>query len=385
MSGVTAWRGPKVSANKPMTKFLIALAIFALLFCSACFSSYDPESTDHLQPAVYSASFSPTEASIVFTMFNYDCGGIFLMDYQGRVLQWLVRTTGPLRLASPVFSPDGKKIAFVSSSKESHGDLYLMDRDGQNLVQLTSGPDHDRQPCFSSNGRTIYFLRHDRGGIYPVFDQRSSWHGDVYQVGVHTKQVRRVTHQDYYRLWTLAVFPDNRHLLLGTTHYQTRTAETGHDLWKVDSRDPGKAWPVEPNLKPFAPDPRSHFVGPPFYIQIHSPTLSRDGRFLAFAWSNPLPGKSSCLFPCDQTFLTELADRRTEKLTALPAGSDPQDISPDNRLVLVSNQAQMKESPKGVFSRSNLWMVKRDGTGLKNLKLDFRGVLDKPPTPVRLP
>lgn len=318
-------------------------------------------------------------------MFNYEHSGIFLMDYQGRVLQWLVRTTGPLRLASPVFSPDGKKIAFVSSSKESHGDLYLMDRDGQNLVQLTSGPDHDRQPCFSPDGRTIYFLRHDRGGIYPVFDRRSSWHSDVYQVEVHTKQVRRVTHQDYYRLWSLAVFPGGKHLLLGTTYYQPDKAQTGHDLWKVDSRDASRAWPVEPNLSQFAPDPRSHFAGPPFYIRINNPTLSRDGRFLALAWSNPIPGKSICHFPCDQTFIAEMATMQTTQLANLPAGSTPQDISHDNRLVLVSNQAQMKESPKGVFPRSNVWMVRRDGSGLKNLKLDFRAVLEHPHVQVRRP
>ncbi|MBU2519166.1 MAG: hypothetical protein KKB57_16400, partial [Proteobacteria bacterium] len=61
------------------------------------------------------------------------------------------------------------------------------------------------------------------------------------------------------------------------------------------------------------------------------------------------------------------------------------DISPDNQWIIFSGPHKRVPISSGVLFPSNLWMVRRDGSGLTNLKLDFRGVLDKPPAALRLP
>ena len=69
---------------------------------------------------------------------------------------------------SPVFSPDGKKIAYLGHDWQFHSydvaNLYVMDADGSNSKLLTAKFDRDvRSPCWSADSKTIYFLADDHG------------------------------------------------------------------------------------------------------------------------------------------------------------------------------------------------------------------------------
>ncbi len=58
--------------------------------------------------------------------------------------------------AYPVFSPDGKQIAF-SSTRGGNWQVYLMDADGRNTTQLTSGPMQAIHPSFSPDGARLVY------------------------------------------------------------------------------------------------------------------------------------------------------------------------------------------------------------------------------------
>ena len=70
-------------------------------------------------------------------------------------------TTGPDD-AEPAWSPDGKRIAFsrlaerLDATGRRFSMIYVMDADGSNVVQLTQGP-FDREPTWSPDGRRIAF------------------------------------------------------------------------------------------------------------------------------------------------------------------------------------------------------------------------------------
>jgi dipeptidyl aminopeptidase/acylaminoacyl peptidase len=67
------------------------------------------------------------------------------------------------RIADPQVSPDGKWIVFVVSSTDLEAnrrrtDLWLVGTDGAGLRRLTSDPASDVNPCWSPDGKTIWFL-----------------------------------------------------------------------------------------------------------------------------------------------------------------------------------------------------------------------------------
>jgi len=65
------------------------------------------------------------------------------------------------RNSVPVISPDGTKVAYMSSRRGERPNLWMMDVDGQHPLQLTSDSRFDAQPEWSSDGSRILYL--DKG------------------------------------------------------------------------------------------------------------------------------------------------------------------------------------------------------------------------------
>lgn len=77
-------------------------------------------------------------------------------------------TFGPFYDSEPAFSPDGKRIAFVSNRDDgSDGNLFLFDVASGNITQLT----HEFQvgmPVWSADGKTIAYLSYLKREEYPA-------------------------------------------------------------------------------------------------------------------------------------------------------------------------------------------------------------------------
>jgi len=67
----------------------------------------------------------------------------------------------------PVWSPDGKYIAFASN-KEGTYDIYVMELETREVKQLTSGKGNDQYPEYSPDGSKIAFIS-DRSGKRQVW------------------------------------------------------------------------------------------------------------------------------------------------------------------------------------------------------------------------
>lgn len=86
------------------------------------------------------------------------CMDIFTARLDGTDLVRLTRAPGYDAECS--FSPDGKRILFVSD-RDGDPDIYVMDADGGNVRQLTNAPGYDGGPFFSPDGLWITY-RTDR-------------------------------------------------------------------------------------------------------------------------------------------------------------------------------------------------------------------------------
>jgi Tol biopolymer transport system component len=93
-------------------------------------------------------------------------------------------TDGPSFDSSPSFAPSGNRILFSrfvqsarSAEEAPNADIYSIRLDGTHLRQITSGSLDDRNPVFSPNGRLIAFDRFEFGHTRHVYTMRPDGSG----------------------------------------------------------------------------------------------------------------------------------------------------------------------------------------------------------------
>ncbi len=127
------------------------------------------------------------------------------IDLQGSL--WILPAAGGtakritdlhLDARQPVWSPDGRRLAFQSYA-DGNWHIWTIAPDGSGLIELTIGAYDDREPHWSPDGRRIAFSS-DRGGTY-----------DVWEMALETDQLRQVT-RDPANDFMPAYSPDGREI-----------------------------------------------------------------------------------------------------------------------------------------------------------------------------
>ncbi|MGA9532902.1 MAG: hypothetical protein WBR18_09320 [Anaerolineales bacterium] len=103
--------------------------------------------------------WSPDGTLIAFSAFRADDYQIFTMNPDGS--NQIQLTEPPGRSFRPRWSPDGTQLAFESDrdSSSQTSDIYIINADGSSRTRLTDDPFHEIQPSWSPNGARIAFLR----------------------------------------------------------------------------------------------------------------------------------------------------------------------------------------------------------------------------------
>jgi TolB protein len=111
--------------------------------------------------------WSPDGRAIAFTSYRRGYPDIYVSNiYQGTMDE---PTKGPGAGHNwlPVFSPDGTRIAFTSN-RDGNPEIYVMNRDGSNARRITNHPAIDTTPTWSPTGTQVAFTS-DRSGVPSIW------------------------------------------------------------------------------------------------------------------------------------------------------------------------------------------------------------------------
>lgn len=99
----------------------------------------------------------------------------------------------------PTWSPDGRQVAF-ESDRSGNWEIWLINADGSGLVNLTRSPEDERYPAWSPDGKTMAFTS-ERSGNYDL------WLLDVAQTlqgpgNLSPRQLTTAPKRDRYAMWS---------------------------------------------------------------------------------------------------------------------------------------------------------------------------------------
>jgi TolB protein len=123
-----------------------------------------------------SPAFNPDGRSLALTLSKDGNPEIYVLALATGVLRRLTRNAGID--TEPTWSPDGRQLAFISD-RSGAPHVYLMDAEGTNVRQITSGGFHT-QPRWSPKGDTLAYTA--RQGVH-----------DIWLVNVDGSNPRRLT------------------------------------------------------------------------------------------------------------------------------------------------------------------------------------------------
>jgi TolB protein len=151
-----------------------------------------------------SPQWSPDGQHLVYVSCDFEGSQIFTIDVDGKNQKQLTNTVSPVWYDpgfprdgndSPVWSPDGSKLAY-RSWQNGNPDIYIMNSDGSLKRQITYSDKRDEMPCWSPLGDFIIFTsRRNMELDFDVFIMNSN--------GCNQEPLSNYRREDSHPVWTI--------------------------------------------------------------------------------------------------------------------------------------------------------------------------------------
>ena len=176
---------------------------------------FGPQSIVGSPEPLLSPSWSPDGRKLAYVSFEQGNSAIYMQDVSTGARELL--SSGKGINGAPAFSPDGRKMA-MTLSRTGNPEIYIRDMATGRTQQITQHWSIDTEPAWSPDGRSVYFTS-DRGG-----------RPQIYKVPVTGGSPERVTLEGEYNA-RASIAPDGRKIAVA----QGRGNEYRIAVWDIEA------------------------------------------------------------------------------------------------------------------------------------------------------
>lgn len=159
---------------------------------------YGPQSLVTSKEPLMSPAWSPDGKKLAYVSFEQGNSAIYVQDLSSGSRTLMTNFKGIN--GAPKFSPNGRMLA-VSLSKSGNPEIYTINVFDRTLTQITNHWSIDTEPEWSPDGQSLFFTS-DRGG-----------RPQIYETDLLEKKARRVTFEGEYNA-RASVSPDGKYLAM---------------------------------------------------------------------------------------------------------------------------------------------------------------------------
>lgn len=159
---------------------------------------YNPKPLLTSNEPIMSPSWSPNGRRLAYVSFEKGHTAIYVQDINSGNRQ--VVSDSPGLNNAPAWSPDGNRLALVLT-QTGYPKIFVMDLNSKRLTQVTQGDSIDTEPTWTPDGRSILFTSNRGGGP------------QIYRTSLGSGNAQRVTFSGNYNA-SPSLSPDGKSLAL---------------------------------------------------------------------------------------------------------------------------------------------------------------------------
>ena len=164
---------------KIKTKFILLFSFSCFLLLNLFLCARNQENKPNESQDSNNKAKIPFEGKIIFQS-NFDGDNeIYLLTSESL----LKLTDNSWEDTYPVWSPDGKRIAF-SANPEGNFDIFIMNSDGSEISAVTSFPQNELEPTWFPDGKQLAFSRE----LKKIVGKGSA----IFSMNIQTKNAKRI-------------------------------------------------------------------------------------------------------------------------------------------------------------------------------------------------
>lgn len=181
-----------------MIKQIAIPLLFIFLFLTSCSKRGSSDATDG------AGSFSYKSGHVAFTYFKNNIGSIYYTTHLDSIARKLTSPESGWDLTFDL-SNDLSKILYINYPKRDFDicHICLYDLKSGKVDTLLKGGQLITDACISNNNKYVYYLSAMELKNYSPIVSKAPHGIDVYEISVHTKEVRKVTNLNEYSIRSL--------------------------------------------------------------------------------------------------------------------------------------------------------------------------------------